>query len=204
MVPAPKGFIEASALSLTIRDTFSAPLRFPKRLVGVWYEPDAVADILNSGSTTNAAYYTAVLEKELETSQAAAVAMKDYSTTANNRAHQKFDLNDPATDKLVRFFEQAYKKGGNGVSLKIAGMTMLGAIAESPTFRADSMILVAQRSDESELMPYAMAVGLMQIGTQLVSLSAAHPFNSKASILKGNAMLLTWSKVVYDANHLSK
>jgi hypothetical protein len=71
-------------------------------------------------------------------------------------------------------------------------------------FRADSIIFVVQRSEESEPTPMAMAVGVMQIGTQLVSLTVSNPFTGKASILTANDWLLTWSKAVYGSNARGK
>jgi hypothetical protein len=203
-IPAPKGFIEASALSAKIKNTFSSSLNTHQHLLGVWYEPDVVARIVNSTLENQVIYYRAVLEMELESPQAASTELREYSKKANIGVGKPFDLDDPATIRLVREFEQWTKNTGNTVTGKLVGMTQLGSIAESSIFRADSAIFALQRSDASEPTILAMTMGLIQIGKQLISLSVANPFTGKASILAANNMLLTWLNTVYKANSVGK
>jgi hypothetical protein len=71
IVPAPKGFIEASGLSTDIRNGALAGHPSSDKLIGVYYPPEVLAEILNGGHPEPAAFCRAHVIQELESTNAA-------------------------------------------------------------------------------------------------------------------------------------
>ncbi len=113
---------------------------------------------------------------------------------------KQFDRNDPEIDEIVRYYEDASAE--KGIPLKLGGMTVLGTLAESSNYHADSAILVwnVGPSDHKATAPFVVASADLKIGKQIITLAAVYPFSGKASILAANNTLIMWLKVVAASN----
>jgi hypothetical protein len=198
VVPNPQGFIEASTLSAIIRNAALAGHPSWQKLIGVYYEPDALAKILNTGTTEPTAICTAYVEREFASEAAADSDFKELVANAKNDGAQKFDGNDPAVARVLSNYENAAKGLGNGVSVSVSGATVLGGIGEGNNYYAGSFISAYTWSNgsQSAMMPFATAVAWIRMGTRIVKVSASYPFSDRQSIFEANDTLLNWLRVV--------
>lgn len=202
MVPSPNGFIEASTLSAFIRNMAVAGQPASSKLIGAYYPPDALAEILSAGQTNPAAFCKANVLKEFGSVQAADDYLKQLVRNAKKEGGQRFDRNDAAVDRILKHYENAAKNVRDGVTITVNGSTVLGALAETDSYYASSAIFSYTSSDgqRTAIMPFAVAVVWMRIGKQVVTLLVAYPFLGKASILAANDTLLNWLESVITAN----
>jgi hypothetical protein len=201
-VPNPQGFIEASALSPNIRNAALAGHPSWQTLIGIYYQPDSLAKILNTGTTEPSAMCTAYVEREFASETKADSYFKELVANAKKDGAQKFDRNDPAIDRILSNYENAAKNIGNGTSIAVNGATVLGGIPEDTNYYAGTLISTYTWSNgsQSAMMPFATAVAWIRMGKQIVKLSATYPFTGKQSILQANDTLTNWLRVVIAAN----
>jgi hypothetical protein len=202
VVPNPQGFIHASALSIDIRNEALAGHPAWQKLIGIYYQPDALAKILNTGTSEPTAICTAYIEAEFDSEASADKNFKELVANAKKDGAQKFDRNDPAIDRILSNYENPTKNLGGGTAIAVNGVTVLGATAETSSYYAGSMIATYTRSDshQSAMMPFATAVAWMRVGTRIIKLSATYPFLGKASINEANDTMMNWLRMVVASN----
>jgi hypothetical protein len=202
VVPSPQGFVEASALSPTIRRNALAGHLPSEKLIGIYYQPDALAEILRDGTTAPSPIYTAYVQREFESVSAADTYFRELVQNAKKDEKQKFDRNDPAIDRILNNYEKAAKGLGNGTTITVNGATTLGELSEGSNFYSGSLISAYQWSNgtQSAVMTFASAVAWMRLGTRVIKLSATYPFIGKQSIIEANGALLNWVSQVTTAN----
>src|SRR5438270_11235147 len=66
IVPTPQGFIEASALSVNIRNGALTGHSASQKLIGIYYQPDTLAKILNTGASEPSPLCTAYIDGEFD------------------------------------------------------------------------------------------------------------------------------------------
>jgi len=203
-VPNPQGFIEASALSPDIRNAAVAGHPSWQKLIGIYYQPDALAKILNIGTTEPSAICTAYVEREFDSETTAESHFKELVTNAKKDGARKFDRNDPAIDRILRNYESAVENENlrNGTSISVSGATVLGGIGEASNYYAGSLISTYTWSNgsQSSMMPFASAVAWIRMGKRIIKLSASYPFSGKQSILQANDTLTNWLRAVIASN----
>jgi hypothetical protein len=192
-VSAPRGFIEATALSPDIHKLALAGHPSWQKLIGWYYQPDALAEILRSGTTEEGPICQAYADREFGSEAEATAHFNQVVANAKKEAMQKFDRNNPAIDRILRNYENVTKNLGNGVAVSADGVTMLGDIGEGSNYYAGSMIFAYTWSNGSQSapMPFALAVAWIRIKKQIVTLKVAYPFTAKSSILQANDALRT-------------
>ena len=202
IVPNPSGFIEASALAPFIRSMGMAGKPASYKLIGVYYQPDALAEILSAGRTITAAFCKANVEKEFESVESADDYLKRLIKNAKKESEKQFDRNDPAVDRISKHYEAAANNLRDDVTIAVNGMTVLGTLAETDSFYAASSISAYTVSDRQRnaIASLASAVVWMRIGKRVIKLSASYPFLGKASVLAANDTLLNWLKSVEASN----
>jgi hypothetical protein len=202
VVPNPQGFIESSALSVNIRNGALAGHPASQKLIGIYYPPNTLAKILNTGTSEPSAICTAYIDGEFDSEATADTHFKQLVINAKKDGAQKFDRSDPAIDRILKNFEDAATNLGTDTTITVNGATILGAIAETNTYYAGSMIATYTRSvdGQSAMMPFATAVAWMRIGPRIVKLSATYPFLGKASIIEANDTLMSWLRAVVSSN----
>ena len=205
-VPSPMGFIEGSALSAVIRDRAMAGHPASHKLIGQYFLPDALAEILKNRQTGLTAFCSAYIEREFSSDRAADDYFKELVKDLKKEGEQKFDRSNPAIDRILRRYEDAAKKSGGGITVKANGITVLGAIEETNSYYASALISSYTNSDgqRSAIMTFAIAVAWMRIGPRVLKLYVTYPFTGKASIGKANDALTGWVHRVAASNSQRK
>jgi hypothetical protein len=195
-LPSPQGFIEASSLSEKIRTQALIGHPPSDKLIGVYYEPSALANILSAGSSNEPTpFCRAYLQGKFESSKDADDFLKRLIGNAKKESEQKFNRNDnDALDRILKRYEKAIRDKGVGETPKFTGATDLGELAETDTYYASTMIVAFAVSDgqRNGSIAFVAAVAWMRIENQIIQISATYPFLDKASILGANDTLLKW------------
>jgi hypothetical protein len=137
VVPNPQGFIEASTLSAIIRNAALAGHPSWQKLIGVYYEPDALAKILNTGTTEPTAICTAYVEREFASEAAADSDFKELVANAKNDGAQKFDGNDPAVARVLSNYEMRPRAWETGSVFRLVAQPCSAVLVKAITITQD-------------------------------------------------------------------
>lgn len=129
-VPTPQGFIEASALSKNIERLAIAGQPDSVKLIGIYYEPDALSSLLNLGYAGTAPFCKALLQAEFSSAKKADEYLKRLVINAKKDATKKFDRENPEINRILKNYEDASKKLHPETKISAKGLTALGAIAD--------------------------------------------------------------------------
>jgi hypothetical protein len=202
-IPAPAGFVEASGLSEKLKKAASATLRPPASLLGLYYQINSLAELLNLGYTEQPARYcTAVLKKDYSTISEAKQEFQTLVKYAKKETATAFDINDPAIQRIFKRCEQASRDPDTGASRKVIGMSFLGLLLDKEASIAQSTLANLKCSDgQNEIeQPFVVALGFMRLGKKQISLGVAYPFNGESSVTSANRQLLNWIKAIETLN----
>jgi hypothetical protein len=192
IVPSPDGFIEASALSSSIKSQAMAGHLSSEKLIGVYFRPDDLANLLKSNESGALPMCRAYVMAELESEEAAEREFKAIAANAKREGQGRFDPNDPATSRILKRFEDAANRGNGEAS--VAGATVLGSLNDTDRSYASSVIAAySVRSPQGAgTLVLANAVAWLRLRKQIIQLSATYRFDGQASITKANETLTNW------------
>ena len=193
-VPPPAGFIDGASLSETIKAMGLAGQPPSAKLLGLYYPTNALAEILNKGSTAPSPFCKAIVNKNYSSVSDAKKGFQTLVKNAKKEGDTQFDPNDPAIRRIFAHYENAARKIEPSVSVKANGMSVLGTILDRETIFAGSAILSIAWSDGQTQadMPFAVSFAWMRFGKQQVEVGVLYPFRDATSVTSANQKLLEW------------
>lgn len=197
-IPSPSDFIEGSSLSAYIKAIASAGLPPNSKLIGSYYQPDALSEILKTGYAAPSPFGKALIQFDGNSVSEADQYLKKLVMNAKRDESKTFDLNDPDIARILDGYKGATKKINPSIAISINGMVSLGSIAETDTYYARSLISVFDWTNGAQTvkLPFVSAVSWMRVGKQVIQFSMTYPFDGKESILATNATLINWLKAI--------
>ena len=110
-------------------------------VLGLYFLPNTVADIINSSRADTAANGKAVVHHQYHAVSDAQEGFRRLVANAKKEGERRFDVNDEAVKRILKRSEDAARNVVPGVGVKIAGMSFLGSIFEDANSYAVCMIL---------------------------------------------------------------
>jgi hypothetical protein len=202
-IPAPAGFVEASGLSEKLKQAALAGNLPPARLLGYYYQTNALAELLNLGYTKQPALFCkAVLKKDFTSISQAKQEFQTLVKNAKRETATTFDPNDSAIKRIFKHYEEASRDSDTGASHRVIGMSFLGMLVDKEASFAQSTLANLKFSDGQNEMeqPFVIALGFMRLGKKQISLGVAYPFNGESSVTSANRQLLDWIKAIEKLN----
>lgn len=193
-IPVPSGFLEGSALSKDIKAMALSGQLPSVKLLGAYYPPDALAEILNKGYTAPSPFAKALIEREYASASEAKKGFRQLVENAKKEAGGPLNLDDPAVKRILKHYEDSSRNLSPEVGATVAGTTPLGTLKEDETTFAVSMLINFKWSDGASQvdMPFVAAIGWVLLGKQQLGVSVCYPFQGEASIRKTNEKLSAW------------
>lgn len=193
-VPPPAGFVEASGRSTEIRALARAGQPASVRLVGIYYEPNTLDEILKKGYTEPAAFCKALAPEISRSTEEAQKDFKQLVAGLKKEAGSRFDPSDPRIRRVLSKYERAARELDPGVSIKVDSQTFLGVLLEKETAFAFSAVASFARTDgqTKTQMPFAVATAFLRLGRQRLDLNVVFPYRDAASVTNANRKLLEW------------
>lgn len=200
-LPAPVGFVEGSRLSPKLVKSALAGLQPSVKLLGLYYETNTLAEIINQGFTKPSPFCRALLRKVFDTAPAAQTAFDTLVVNAKKEASAPFDREKPAIKSLFQHYEDSLRKE-SGTTGKVLGITTLGVLVEQPdSFAMTTLVNLNWSDGQSEITaPFAIVVIWLRVGKEHVDLIVAQPFLSASSVDVANRRALEWVGLTRKAN----
>ena len=169
----------------------------PTELIGIYYETNALAEILNNGRTSGqTAFWTAKFKGNSATLQAAKDSYAQICTNARKEAGGPLDATSPDIKSIWSHYESAAAKLKTNSALKIQGVVPLGVIAERTNVLAFSGLTNIRVTNTEEgwttEMPTVFVAGFLRIGVSQVEIGLAYPFKDAQSIETANTGFVKW------------
>ena len=201
-IPAPDGFVDGATLSEKIRTSATVGQPPSVKLIGMYYQTDTLADILNRGYSTTAPFCKALLKMDYQSIEDAKDGFRALVESLKRDGERKFDVNDPAIKRIMKRSEDAARSTDPSVTVKMGGMEFLGTVLSTERVYASALLVNFNMSDGTRdaAMPFVASVAWMRLGKQQVEVSVMYPFQDAKSIETANRMLLTWVKEIERQN----
>jgi hypothetical protein len=194
-IPAPRGYLEASGMSESLRRSACSGLTPPARCLGLYYDTNSLAELLRTGHTDPAPFFKAVLDQEYASVDDAKGGFQTTVGNARTESRTRFDAKDPDVQRIL---EDAAKnaKRATGVGASVVGGSMLGVLIDDPdTFATMSLVNFAVSDQEGT---FVMAMALTRIGPRQFTFATLFPFKNAASVEGANGALRDWLRIIRD------
>jgi hypothetical protein len=199
-IPTPVGFVEGSRLSDVIKKQVMAGDLVSVKLIGAYYPPDVLAEVLNHGNEALPLSPFCVAKLQ-ETYRSNADANEGFQhLKVNIKKDILSDMNDPDVRRILEHYEKAVTELSPDTPVKIKGFVPVNTLIDSETVFAGTMIENINVSGED--LPMAAAYAFVLVGTQQVRVVVVYPFTSQADIETAKRALLQWVSDIQRLNGL--
>jgi hypothetical protein len=197
--PAPAGYIEASHLSPAVKKMATSAMRPPAELIGVYYETNALVNVLNNGvASGQITFWKATFRGNSGSIDIAKQVHAEKYGAAKELSSEPADLRKANAKALWSHYGDAAAKFKTNAPAKIHGTLPVGMIAENANVLAISKITNLRNNNTKDGWmddkPSVLVLGFLRIGVSRVEIAFAYPFKDAASIQTANTKFLEWLK----------